>query len=621
MIDKRKTRPGKPGWGHPLKQMEEKAMLNKKALARRFTVGLAATAATTILSVMPAMAADNIPSSADTAPIVITGVEEDAEVYAYQVVEGVYNDFGLVGYQQTAESKAVRELADIEHISDLDVTTLAKWAYTLEDGKMIHLTYDKSAGTFSTTKALAGSYIVIVKKNYDDTKDAPGESKEATYVYNPMYVSNGYTDSNDKTTLGSVKTVEGIGEVGGKAVANAESTFDGKGGVVTRNTAYAKKTPVYIDKNIVGASTKELKWEDVAIGDTVTMEITSLTPDYSAAFSAGATKDQTDEDGHKLTSIYRITDNQSEGLDAVAAANILKVATYEMNGENRVETDIPADKYSFTFYDNDFYVDFDTDWLINHPASNIVIRYETKVNDKAPMAMGSTPNEVRLDYYTLPNGETDVLKDVVEYYTFRFDEAIKVVEGSNVYVDENGVKATKPLAGATFTLTRKGSADDKHDDSKTETKDKTYTVTTGKDGVILFEGLDEGVYTLKETAAPKGFLMIDKSWTVTIKAEYDGFEDKNGQDYRWDTNDKRDKAMKQYSVTIVDDDNPGVEVTSLYQPSKEVINGYGIVNQRISKLPSTGGKGVLIYTIGGAVLAIGGVATLFLAGKKKKQQD
>ena len=105
--------------------------------------------------------------------------------------------------------------------------------------------------------------------------------------------------------------------------------------------------------------------------------------------------------------------------------------------------------------------------------------------------------------------------------------------------------------------------------------------------------------------------MIDKTWTVTIKAEYDGFENKNGQDYRWDSNEQRDKAMKQYSVKIVDDDNPDVEVTSIYQVSEEIINGYGIVNQHISKLPSTGGEGTVLYTVGGAILAFSGAAVLF----------
>ena len=595
-------------------------MRNNKALAAILSAGLAAAG---IIGTTPVMAAKVAPSATDTAPIVIAGVEEDAEVYAYQVVEGVYNTYGLLKYQQTAESKAVRELADIEKISDLDVTTLAKWAYTLDAEDMLKLTYDENTKTFSTDQALAGSYIVIVRKNYDDTKENEHGSTEATYVYNPMYVSNGYTDANDASTLGNIKTVEGIGEVGGKAELDIEgddAVFNGEGGILTRNTAYAKKTPVYVNKDIVGASTKELKWEDVAIGDTVTMEITSLTPDYSDAFSQGAVTDAEDESGHKITTLYRLTDTQSEGLDAVTAENILKVATYEMNGTERVETDIPKDMYQITFFDNDFYVDFDTDWLINHPASNIVIRYQTTVNKKAPMAMDSTPNQVRLDYYTLPNGETDVLKDVVEYYTFKLDEAIKVVEGASVYVDEEGVKSTKPLAGATFTLTRTGSADENHDDTKTETKEKVYTVTTEDDGVILFEGLDEGVYQLKEIAAPEGFLMIDKTWTVTIKAEYDGFEDKNGQDYRWDSNEQRDKAMKQYSVKIVDDDNPDVEVTSIYQVSEEIINGYGIVNQHISKLPSTGGEGTVLYTVGGAILAFSGAAVLF-AGKKKKKEN
>ena len=156
-------------------------MRNNKALAAILSAGLAAAG---IIGTTPVMAAKVAPSATDTAPIVIAGVEEDAEVYAYQVVEGVYNKYGLLKYQQTAESKAVRELADIEKISDLDVTTLAKWAYTLDAEDMLKLTYDENTKTFSTDQALAGSYIVIVRKNYDDTKE-----NLAPHSYRPHYMA------------------------------------------------------------------------------------------------------------------------------------------------------------------------------------------------------------------------------------------------------------------------------------------------------------------------------------------------------------------------------------------------------------------------------------------------
>jgi LPXTG-motif cell wall-anchored protein len=46
------------------------------------------------------------------------------------------------------------------------------------------------------------------------------------------------------------------------------------------------------------------------------------------------------------------------------------------------------------------------------------------------------------------------------------------------------------------------------------------------------------------------------------------------------------------------------------------VNALGIVNQHLSKLPSTGGEGTFAFTIAGALLSMGGSITLF--GKKRK---
>ncbi len=582
------------------------------------------------------------PSADDRAMLVVSGVEADAEVYGIQVVKARYNNYGLVEYLQTADSKAVWKIEDIENITDEDVTKLAKWAYTLDADKLVKFDYDETNKNFVTNKAEAGSYLVFVRKNYDDTAEAEHQSTEPTYVYNPMYLSNGYTDANDASTLGQIADaviVNKNGEkvtikVGGKGEVSAETDFGyqtvDKDGVeddsidiiLTRATAYAKKTPINLEKNIVDASTKELKWEDIAVGDTVKMEILSLTPDYSAAFSQGATvKAQKDEDGNDLTAIYRLTDNQSVGLDAITEANIETVATWVLNGEGeREETPISHDYYSVHFFgDNDFYVDFDTDWLINNPASNIVVRYTTTVNKDCHMAIDRELNKARLDYYTLPNGELDVLYDVVEFYSFKLDNIIKMVEDGTLTVDaDNNIQATGTIGGATFELTRKETADTKHDDGKTETKTKTYTMTTKDDGVVLFTGLDEGVYTLKETKAPENFLLTDKTWTVKIEATYDGFSDKDGKDYRFEKDDAvRDRAMSGYKVTVTDDAT-GEAVTSIYNVADDdTVAAWGIVNQRLSRLPSTGGEGTLMVTIGGITLAIG--AGIILFGKKRKE--
>lgn len=65
------------------------------------------------------------------------------------------------------------------------------------------------------------------------------------------------------------------------------------------------------------------------------------------------------------------------------------------------------------------------------------------------------------------------------------------------------------LAGATFELT--GTSDYGTAIDMTE--------TTGDSGTLTFKGLEPGVYTLKETAAPNGYHTREDKWAVVIKAD------------------------------------------------------------------------------------------------------
>ena len=48
---------------------------------------------------VPTFAAGTAPSDADKATITVTGIENGATVQAYRIVEPLYNDNGLYGYQ------------------------------------------------------------------------------------------------------------------------------------------------------------------------------------------------------------------------------------------------------------------------------------------------------------------------------------------------------------------------------------------------------------------------------------------------------------------------------------------------------------------------------------------
>ena len=143
----------------------------------------------------------------------------------------------------------------------------------------------------------------------------------------------------------------------------------------------------------------------------------------------------------------------------------------------------------------------------------------------------------------------------------------------------------KPLAGATFkiyryvddsvkeyaTLTSNG-----YVDGWTQNEAEADTVTTGDDGKATVKGLDLGTYYFKEVVAPDGY---------SINAT-DVFG------------------------TITKTDNEGV-VT--------VIGDATMTDTKLSSLPSTGGIGTTIFTVGGCAIMIA-AAGLFFASRRKESK-
>lgn len=108
-----------------------------------------------------------------------------------------------------------------------------------------------------------------------------------------------------------------------------------------------------------------------------------------------------------------------------------------------------------------------------------------------------------------------------------------------------------------------------------------------------FEGLDDGQYRLHESKTPDGYNTIDDI-TFTVTADHDVIIDEalaNGNSPLTDLN--------------------GNKVTGEIKFTKSVDEGSltaGIVNQKGSVLPSTGGAGrVAIYVVGGVLLVGAGI--------------
>lgn len=79
------------------------------------------------------------------------------------------------------------------------------------------------------------------------------------------------------------------------------------------------------------------------------------------------------------------------------------------------------------------------------------------------------------------------------------------------------IDKTTPIQGATFKLTGP-------DDSPNE-----RYMTTGSDGMIAFDNLKPGTYTLEESQPASGYQKVDTKWTVTISADGKAFIKQNNE--------------------------------------------------------------------------------------------
>lgn len=177
----------------------------------------------------------------------------------------------------------------------------------------------------------------------------------------------------------------------------------------------------------------------------------------------------------------------------------------------------------------------------------------------------------------------EVISDSAEFTVTKVDVNDKhPIDGADftLYVEDTDGKETLTYKGNTVSVT------------KVETK------TTSTDGTANFKGLDpEKTYYVKETKAPAGYSINTDVFKLTgadqktVESPAQTLTDKNGVEYT--------KVTTTTTVT----DYTGIEVP----------------DTKLSSLPSTGGIGTTIFTIGGCAIMIV-AAGLFFATRRKTQK-
>ena len=199
-------------------------------------------------------------------------------------------------------------------------------------------------------------------------------------------------------------------------------------------------------------------------------------------------------------------------------------------------------------------------------------------------ATKGNPNEVYLRYPRSPLADQS---GDVGFTRTPSDDATAYTWGLSLI--KRSSSDDKPLAGAKLRI-----IDDRGRILTTDgswSTDADVCVTTGADGHVELTGVDAGIYTVEEVAAPKGYTAFEGKRTVTVTAE--------GLDVKQVAAAKPKVTVSAESPLRVDTADAGtgsIELSVLNTPSKETSRGF---------MPSTGDRTLVLVA---ALAAIGAAA-------------
>jgi fimbrial isopeptide formation D2 family protein len=323
---------------------------------------------------------------------------------------------------------------------------------------------------------------------------------------------------------------------------------------------------------------------DLNIGDTAYFTLTTAIPDMRGYAAYTFIVHDTLSDGLDFNGI---TDGNNAGNGVVVEIGSYTYATGYTVAVSGQELTI-----TFTGLPSAF-----QNYTIGDP---IVITYSAILNEDAVIAASSNYdgefNSAYITYSNTPYADStgETLHDVVNVYTFKFD----IYKHAGI---ANGA-GDEPLSDAIFNLhtgTDSGALKQFSYDGvagvyKVVASGGDGDLTSGTDGMIHIEGLDEGTYFLEEITAPDGYNLLADPIKIIITPTYTA-----------------GGVLDTYSVTYYVDDE---DVSGTVAAGNKI----NVQNNTGTLFPESGGMGRTIFTISGLILMLG--AALVLIARRKTAQ-
>lgn len=525
---------------------------------------------------------DVIGNSDDTAEIKVTGIDSATSVKAYPIIETTYGTNGdFNGYKPlytTNPAIQVTKKADNTLEYTLSAEQIAQIRANLNAKSAVKMDPEAEGSTIYTATAPLGAYLVVV------------EGSE-TSTYNAMVVSTNY------------KNVNGV------------NTID-----LGKNTAAAKKsTKPTLDKNIK-ENENLVKRNTVNIGDVINYEVSVVNiPEYTGKYP-----------------VFNVVDTLSQGLTFNGEDVTVTVNGTTLTKDEDYKFTKAGQSITINFVDETLTATGKTAYgytLNDYKGQTLTISYSATVNTNAGLNEVGNQNDATLTYSkdsTVNNDNNNGTDEKKTHsYTFAIDGSVTGTDSvipvdvthilnkigeevKTIQVNGKEVEVKAALEGAEFTVYTNEACTVRYQQGGVDYP----VVRSTAAGQIELKGLAAGTYYIKETKAPAGYSVNAKA----VKVEITGltFND-NDELTGWTI-----KVNNQDVASFVYGTNEGgktefVRSDSIRNEGTEFVNGYNILNTKITALPATGGIGTTIFTIVGCGIMIA-AAGLFFASRRKENR-